>query len=149
MNCIAWAPWEYGLILAAGSSDGKVHILQRKSDDKWEHSFFDAHDGGVNAVSWGPATEPSMLSNEHISSQIDQQQFTLPPKRFVTGACDGKVKIWSFKENKFELLKDIGVHDDWVRDVAWSNNIGLLHDTIASCSEDNKVKIWKLENAQS
>lgn len=36
------------------------------------------------------------------------------------------------------------MHDDWVRDVAWCNNIGLLHDTIASCSEDNKVKIWKL-----
>ena len=34
-------------------------------------------------------------------------------------------------------------HEDWVRDVAWCNNIGLLQDTIASCSEDNKVKVWK------
>ena len=45
-------------------------------------------------------------------------------------------------------LKDLGTHDDWVRDVAWSNNIGLMHDTIASCSEDQKVKIWKRENAK-
>ena len=34
-------------------------------------------------------------------------------------------------------------HEDWIRDVAWCNNIGLMHDTIASCSEDQKVKIWK------
>jgi protein transport protein SEC13 len=34
-------------------------------------------------------------------------------------------------------------HEDWVRDVAWCNNIGLLHDVVASCSEDQKVRIWK------
>jgi protein transport protein SEC13 len=27
VNSIAWAPWEYGLILAAGSADGKIHII--------------------------------------------------------------------------------------------------------------------------
>lgn len=27
VNCVSWAPWEYGLILAAGSADGKIHIL--------------------------------------------------------------------------------------------------------------------------
>ena len=68
MNSIAWAPWEYGLILAAGSADGKVHIIQRKPDDSWTMMSFDAHDGGVNAVSWGPPTEPSMLSQEHVSA---------------------------------------------------------------------------------
>jgi protein transport protein SEC13 len=50
--------------------------------------------------------------------------------------------VWTFKDGKF-VSQEIGSHDDWVRDVAWSNNIGLLHDTIASCSEDKKVKIWK------
>ena len=62
MNSIAWAPWEYGLILAAGSADGRIHIIQRKQDDSWTKTTFEAHDGGVNAVSWGPPTEPSMLS---------------------------------------------------------------------------------------
>jgi len=32
--------------------------------------------------------------------------------------------------------------------VAWCNNIGLLYDTIASCGEDKKVKIWRRENAK-
>ena len=43
---------------------------------------------------------------------------------------------------------EVGTHDDWIRDVAWCNNIGLLYDTIASCSEDMKVKIWRKENPQ-
>jgi protein transport protein SEC13 len=67
VNCISWAPWEYGLILAAGSADGKIHILQRKPDDTWFSFSFEAHDGGVNSVSWGPSTEPAMLSSEHMS----------------------------------------------------------------------------------
>jgi protein transport protein SEC13 len=62
VNAITWAPWEYGLILAAGSADGKVHIISRKGDDTWIQGSFEGHDGGVNSISWGPSTEPSMLS---------------------------------------------------------------------------------------
>lgn len=62
VNSIAWAPWEYGLILAAGSADGLIHIVTRKQDDTWYIESQKAHDGGVNAVNWGPPTEPSMLS---------------------------------------------------------------------------------------
>lgn len=69
----------------------------------------------------------------------------MPPKRFVSAGIDKKVKIWTFADGKFNDA-DIGLHDDWVRDVAWCNNIGLLHDTIASCSEDQKVKIWKRDS---
>lgn len=64
----------------------------------------------------------------------------------MTGGCDNKVKLWTFKDNKFELTKELGLHEDWVRDVAWCNNIGLMNDTIASCSEDQKVKVWKRDN---
>ena len=62
VNCISWAPWEYGLILGAGSADGKIHIVSRKGDDTWSLASFNAHDGGVNSLSWGPSTDPSMLS---------------------------------------------------------------------------------------
>lgn len=37
----------------------------------------------------------------------------------------------------------IGLHDDWVRDVAWCDSIGLAHDMIASVSEDKTCKVWK------
>lgn len=68
VNSICWAPWEYGLVLAAGSADGKIHIIQRKGDDSWTIVSFEGHNGGVNAISWGPSTDPSMLSQEHPSS---------------------------------------------------------------------------------
>ena len=30
VNCIAWAPWEYGLILAAGTAEGRLVIIVRQ-----------------------------------------------------------------------------------------------------------------------
>ena len=36
VNCIAWAPWEYGLILAAGTAEGRLFIFERTPDDRWE-----------------------------------------------------------------------------------------------------------------
>mmetsp|Transcript_42557 Transcript_42557/g.31159 ORF Transcript_42557/g.31159 Transcript_42557/m.31159 type:complete len:214 (+) Transcript_42557:324-965(+) len=147
MNCLEWAPWEYGLILAAGSADGKIYIFNRMADDSWTHNSVQAHNGGINALSWGPSTEPSILSQEHQSAHIDNQQFALPPKRLVSAGNDCKIIVWHLKEH-LERVKDDFEHEhqDWVRDVAWANNIGLTHETIASCSEDNKVKIWRNTN---
>jgi len=141
VGAISWAPWEYGLLLGAGSADGCVHIIQRKGDDTWTKVTYPGHDGGVNALSWGPSTEPSMLSQEHASSHLEGM--ALPPKRFVSAGCDRKIKFWLCKESKYEITKEILAHDDWVRDVAWCNNIGLVTDVVASCSEDQKVKVWK------
>jgi len=61
----------------------------------------------------------------------------------VSAGIDGKIKFWYFKENKFVITKEILAHDDWIRDVTWSNNIGLMQDIVASCSEDQTVKIWR------
>ena len=62
----------------------------------------------------------------------------------MSGGVDNKVVLWTFENNEFKPC-EIGSHNDWVRDVSWCNNIGLVHDTIASCSEDQKVKIWRRE----
>ena len=66
----------------------------------------------------------------------------------VTGGIDKLVKYWTFKDGGFVLQQELAGHEDWVRDVAWGNNIGVLQDTVASCSEDQKVKVWK-RDAQS
>jgi WD40 repeat protein len=67
----------------------------------------------------------------------------LPPKRLTTGALDNLVKVWTFQDNKFVETSTMKDHTDWVRDVAWCNNIGLMYDMIASCSEDQTVQIFK------
>ena len=65
VGAITWSPWEYGLNLGAGAADGTIHIIQRKSDDTWTQTTYPGHDGGVNGISWGPPTDPSMLSQDH------------------------------------------------------------------------------------
>ena len=37
-------------------------------------------------------------------------------------------------------------HTNWIRGVDWLKSIGNLSETIASCSEDETVRIWKKKN---
>ena len=63
VNCPAWAPWEYGLILAVGTAEGRLAVYERQKDNTWTQlTCVIAHEEGVNGISWGPATEPAILS---------------------------------------------------------------------------------------
>lgn len=65
MNSIAWAPWECGLILAAASSDKTISILKRKKNDTWDKLIrFQAHEQGVNSISWAPLTNLKDYASE-------------------------------------------------------------------------------------
>lgn len=98
---------------------------------------FAGHKEGVNGLSWGPSTEPALLTKK-------EGKFTLPPKRLVSGGNDLAVRLWELNDGEEEPKNTtIGEHKDWVRDVAWCNNIGLMHDMIATCSEDKTCKVWK------
>ena len=56
------------------------------------------------------------------------------------------MKVWSFVDGKW-AGQAIGTHNGWVRDVSWASNIGLPYETLASCSQDGDVVIWR-ENRQ-
>jgi len=136
VNSVAWAPYLVGLVLAAGCSDGHVYIFSLADDQKWHVEVLNAHNGGCNAVSWGPAYAKPGASQA-------------PIKQLVTGGCDNTIKIWRFegewKQQPFAV--DDNKHGDWVRDVQWAPSLGLYHSTIASCSEDQSVIIWGQEEA--
>lgn len=135
VNSIEFAPPEYGVsgaaqgpMLLAGSSDEHVSIHRYDMNSRRFQQIgrYRAHVGGVNAVSW---------STQHRVS------------RFATGGSDGHVKIWQQVGNgdTWEYSPPVteNGHTDWVRDVAWApspsqSSISLL----ASCSEDQTVKIW-------
>jgi len=126
VNSISWAPKEAGLVLACGSSDGKITVLNFEGNN-WNNTTIDAHRFGVNAVSWAPYNP----SDEN-------------PK-IVSGGVDNKVKIWEMNtDGDWELKFTLSGHEDWVKDVSWSS---FYQDpTIASCSQDGVVYIWKKKN---
>jgi len=146
VNSISWAPYSFGLQLAAATSDGFVSIItyvEEKSN--WDISVFEAHKGGVNAVSWGPDLKTSSLLSKGGPSTSGKL------RRLVTGGCDNRVTIWRYAEDKQKWIKDKfknddNKHGDWVRDVAWAPSLGLPFNTIASASEDKTVVIWNEDN---
>lgn len=138
VNSVCWAPQEYGLILAAGASDGAVSIITYNSAlNQWESDkISNAHTIGCNAVSWAP------FNNSGV-------------KRFVSGGCDNLVKVWRCSDDTaggtwVEESRMEG-HSDWVRDVAWAPSIGGAdgRSVIASCSQDRRVVIWSKDSEAS
>ena len=95
VNCIAWAPFEYGLILAAGTIDGRISVFNyNKKDGAWTSSDFVGHFESVNGLSWAPA--PLQLSQQK-GGQIDSKDLNQLSKRLASCGNDKLVKIWEFK----------------------------------------------------
>eukprot|EP01068_Selenidium_serpulae_P005642 Selendium_serpulae@DN4125_c0_g1_i2.p1 len=146
VNSVAFAPWEFGLMLACASSDGSVSIHTHRADNTWLRKSFQAHANGVNAVSWVPAAMAAALNGAPMSQQLQAPLV----HQIVSGGCDNQVRIWRMDEQTNEWseahqLTDNG-HTDWVRDVAWRPNVGVPTNTIASGSEDGTVILWSQEN---
>lgn len=124
---MAWAPSEFGLVFACGSSDGSISIVSLSGDGNWQARKIDnAHPTGCTSVSWAPAFP------------VDESQLgsTLSAKRIVSGGCDNVVKIWREDQNgQWVLDQTLNGHSDWVRDVAWSQNVIHNKTNIASCSQ--------------
>lgn len=151
VNSIAWAPVEYGCVLLAGSSDGRVSVLEVKPEGSCvAQCVINAHQIGTNAVSWAPYQDPSAGSTasqrgeESNNSKDNNSNKASNLRPIVTGGSDNLVKIWKLEnENSQEYVLDTVLegHSDWVRDVTWSPST-LLRNYIASGSQDRRVLIW-------
>lgn len=151
VNCIAWAPWQYDLILLAGSSDGQISLLSL-SQDNWKATHYPAHKSGVTCVSWGPAR----CIQEENSEENKKNGFSL--MKFATGGCDGLVKIWEYniEGGKFdeEIIANYG---GWIKDLSFAQgNEDWLSftnsyeveklDALAVCAENKTVSLLMKKN---
>jgi len=150
VNSVAFCPHEYGLRVAAASSDGRVSILTHQPDNSWSTDYITDNPLGVNSVSWSPmgAYSDESSSTADATAPVDHP-------RLVTGGCDNRIRFWVeqpetgqwMEDPSCPVSKDIG-HSDWVRDVAWAPPILPNVNTVASCSEDRTVLIWT-QNGQN
>jgi protein transport protein SEC13 len=153
VNCISWAPWQYGLILVAGSSDGQISILTH-AQDKWNTEAFPAHKSGITSVSWGPAK-----CSTGDTSKEEESKETISQMQFISGGCDGLLKLWTFSKetNKF-ADETVANYSGWIKDATFAqfNTSGLalpkeyyaeteLASTIAVCAEDKVLSILRLK----
>jgi protein transport protein SEC13 len=91
VNCISWAPWEYGLILAAGTADGRVYIYERVENGEgqtWKKRIEQATSKpdrpsvgtGIKALAWSPA---GIFHDKDDRMMLENPKQELPALRFV------------------------------------------------------------------
>ena len=142
VNSVAFCPHEFGLRVAAASSDGRVSILTHQPDNSWSTEYIADNPLGVNSVSWAPA-------GAFYENDDDEPSSSVTHPRLVTGGCDNRIRFWVeqpetgqwAEDPSCPVSKDIS-HSDWVRDVAWAPPILPNVNMVASCSEDRSVLIW-------
>ena len=105
VNSIGWAPHEYGLVLACGSSDGSISILTNNGDNWETQKIPNAHTIGCNSVSWCPDVESSFDSVLNQKTNI---------KRLASAGCDNIVKIWKEEGDRWVEETRLEAHSDWV-----------------------------------
>jgi protein transport protein SEC13 len=173
VNSVAFAPHEFGLWIAAASSDGRVSFLKHEPNGSWDVSYLPelACPMGVNSVAWAPygayyestPEEGADSADAHAegAGAVASAAATEAP-RIVTGGCDNKVRFWVYSYETGTWSADpsspvasgsnptssssssaAAGHTDWVRDVAWAPNLVPFHNTVASGSEDCTVLIWR------
>jgi protein transport protein SEC13 len=147
VNSVAFCPHEFGLMVAAGSSDGRVSVLTHQPDNTWSTEYIQDNPLGVNAVSWAPSGAYSFGSSG--SSTDAATAAALEEPRLVTGGCDNRIRFWVQEDTTGQWVEDPSCpvskdvsHSDWVRDVAWAPAMIPDVNMVASCSEDRTVLIW-------
>lgn len=128
VNTICFAPFEYGLILLGGSSDGNISIHEYKNE-VWSAFQFSGHGFGVNSLSWAPPLNVS-LQESTLGFSSDK-----PLIRFGSGGMDNIIRIWHSKDNTIKSCfasANLEGHEDFVRTVAWRPKSNSGFDTVAS-----------------
>ena len=135
INSFDWANWETTPKLAFCTSGGKIGILS-KNFQSWDLLIkkINSNSSSLNSIKWEPLD---------IFTQNEKKLLT-------TAGCDKNIYFFSYldgskKKSDLNLIFKIeGAHQNWIRDISWSSNKFLGYNLLATSSEDNFVKIWKI-----
>jgi protein transport protein SEC13 len=145
VNGVTFAPHEFGLQVAAASSDGRVSVLKHLPNQTWSVEYLSDCQTGVNAVCWAPYG----AYYDHKANQENPDYAPMESPRLATAGCDNLVRFWVYNSEQGQWVSEGSTanaefgHTDWVRDVAWAPCLLPNQNILASCSEDRTVIIWK------
>lgn len=129
ITCLQFSPSDHGLILLVGSADGSISLLTKVSEDRWDTQKVMAHQGGVNAVFWSPASAHSILDTSEIK------------KRFVSAGSDGLIRVWHWEDENL-VSEELKSHTGWVRDVTWLPVRPFSWHKIVSVGDDGSIIMY-------
>lgn len=132
VNCLEWAPPEYGAALATASSDGNVAILYKANDTEWNSQQVVVCRMGCNAVSWCPYRPSSKETGSVLRVAVA-----------AGDSCVHILKCFISPSNPWDLETKLRGHGDRVRDVSWCPFIGITTNRVASCG-----RVWILSHCK-
>ncbi|PKU29063.1 hypothetical protein llap_20633 [Limosa lapponica baueri] len=98
VNSVCWAPHDYGLILACGSSDGAISLLSYTGDGQWEvKKISNAHTDGRVFI-WtcddasGNSWSPKLLHK--FNDVVWHVSWSITANILAVSGGDNKVTLW-------------------------------------------------------
>ncbi|PIN22918.1 hypothetical protein CDL12_04355 [Handroanthus impetiginosus] len=141
ITAINWAPYGSNvskprLLLASGSSDGRVKIWKVNGDELLKSS--EVNDDSFALWNEVMTVDPAIISV--LSLTVPSQS----PSRLLLaiGKASGSFEVWDLdcSTNRFEKVGCYNAHDRIVTGLAWALEGRCLY----SCSQDNSMKSWIL-----
>ena len=153
-RAVAWAPFEFGPMLAVACGAGQVGIMSCRAADysQWDVKMFQAHQLACNGVSWCPCLAPGSLLQMPSGVSAQQPGIALPQPRLVTGGDEAAVRVWRYLAQDQHWIQEHELGDlvtgipagtpVVVNDVAWAPNAGIPFSYMAAAAEHGAVCVW-------
>ena len=141
VTCVQFAPRHLGLKLATGSADGIVRIYEAIDVANLNHWPMN---GSIDAEVGGKGGELGVTSLSWCGGRFE-------PPTLVVGGSSGAVSVYRYSDasRAWNLIVSLPKHDRGVLDVSWAPNVGRSYHLIASCGQDNVLRIHRLKRGTS
>lgn len=135
INCVAWAP--SGLVFGAVDSDGMISITTGIKD-QWCPQMIRLSEYPSTSLSWSPPYYESFIDRPNES----------PEYSFAVSSASGFFAIYAKNEKHqwVPSLAPVEAHNCACNCIAWRPLPGFARYEIATCGDDNTVKIWTYQN---